>query len=264
MDGGSTDESVEIIKKYEKHLSYWVSEKDRGQPHAINKGFARATGEWLGWLNSDDYYLPGTLSWVAAKSKDCPNAAWVGGAVDFISPEPGIRPQQPGANLLEWLMHEAQFWQMGSFWRRDLMEQVGPLIESMDNSFDWELWCRFAANGLAPFCDARPVACYREHPASKTCARWDRTCANNETILDLYLPRLSARERRLVERRRLDFIATRLKLETERWCEQGMGWRALRNLWTTVLTRPRLLVKRIPYSGSAQACRAVWVRGNGS
>src|SRR5204863_8863247 len=65
MDGGSTDESVEIIKKYERHLAHWESEKDRGQAHAINKGFALATGTIFGWVNSDDFYLPGTLPFVA-------------------------------------------------------------------------------------------------------------------------------------------------------------------------------------------------------
>jgi len=61
IDGGSTDGSVEIIKKYEKYLAYWVSEKDKGQAEAINKGFQKSSGEILAWLNSDDLYLPGTL-----------------------------------------------------------------------------------------------------------------------------------------------------------------------------------------------------------
>jgi len=265
IDGGSSDESVEIIRKYGEYLAYWTSEKDDGQTHAINKGFARATGEWLGWLNSDDVYLPGVLSWLAAKVREAPKVAWVAGAVDFIGPKPGVRLQQPGANLIEWLTHQAEFSQPGAFWKRDVMEGLGPLVESMHYSFDWELWCRFVAHGLMPLCDARPVARFREYPASKSCSRWDRFCAENEAILDRFLSRLSVSERRQAEHCRLDFIATRLTLETKRLCEQGTGWRALHNLWTTVLSRPRLLLtKRIPYRGSAQACKTVWARRTGT
>ncbi|MFZ4612746.1 MAG: glycosyltransferase family 2 protein, partial [Bacteroidia bacterium] len=67
MDGGSNDQTVEIIKKYESKITYWVSEKDKGQADAINKGFARATGDILCWLNSDDYFFDGTLKFVAEK-----------------------------------------------------------------------------------------------------------------------------------------------------------------------------------------------------
>src|SRR5262245_41237730 len=66
IDGGSTDESIDIIRRYEKHLAYWVSESDRGAADAISKGFTRATGEIFAYLNSDDVYLPGTLQTIAA------------------------------------------------------------------------------------------------------------------------------------------------------------------------------------------------------
>ena len=85
IDGGSTDETVAIIKKYEPWLTYWVSEVDRGQPHAINKGIAMATGDILAWINSDDIYLPGLLDKVArfyrsGKNKDF----WHVFAVDYF------------------------------------------------------------------------------------------------------------------------------------------------------------------------------------
>src|SRR5882672_3579012 len=79
IDGGSTDNSVDIIKKYEKHLKYWVSEQDRGQSNAINKGFSHATGDLLAWLNSDDYYMPGALWTLATMAMANPEAsAFVG------------------------------------------------------------------------------------------------------------------------------------------------------------------------------------------
>src|SRR5512147_2254876 len=77
VDGASTDNSFEIIKKYNDRLAYWISEKDSGQAEAINKCFARARGEILGWLNSDDYYLPETISAVVKCFEEYPEAVMI-------------------------------------------------------------------------------------------------------------------------------------------------------------------------------------------
>jgi glycosyltransferase involved in cell wall biosynthesis len=256
LDGGSTDRSVEIIRKYEKFMSFWVSEKDGGQTCAINRGLARATGEWIGWINSDDYYLPGAFSWVERTAQANPSASWLAAAVQFIGPEPGVRPQVPGTNLVEWLTHRAQLSQPGVFWKRELSHRAGPLLETMNYSFDWELWCRFVALGHAPLCDSRPVACFREHAGSKSCSLWDRFCTENIAIIALYRQKLGPDEQKLVDRRKLDLIATRLIHETDRNCRQRRAWRALANIWVTVSKHPRLLIrKRIPYIGSIRALR---------
>lgn len=74
IDGGSTDGSREIIESYSDRLTFWVSEKDRGQVHALNKGFQRATGDWVGWQNSDDFYLPGAFESFAVATQRYPDA----------------------------------------------------------------------------------------------------------------------------------------------------------------------------------------------
>ncbi len=83
IDGGSTDNTVEIIKKYESHLKFWISEKDRGQAHAITKGLHHCTGEIFNWLNSDDYLEPGALRNIASGFKD--GASMVAGKVRSVS-----------------------------------------------------------------------------------------------------------------------------------------------------------------------------------
>jgi glycosyltransferase involved in cell wall biosynthesis len=87
IDGGSTDNSIDIIKKYEKWLTYWVSEEDNGQPNAINKGLERATGEWFNWINSDDLLLPNALKTLIKISEVVSDANWISGARIIIDKE---------------------------------------------------------------------------------------------------------------------------------------------------------------------------------
>jgi glycosyltransferase involved in cell wall biosynthesis len=84
IDGGSTDGSVDLIKKYEHRLAYWVSEMDRGQAHAINKGLERATGDWVAWQNSDDTYYPGAFSQLIKAAQDNCNAKLIIGNMNLI------------------------------------------------------------------------------------------------------------------------------------------------------------------------------------
>src|SRR5579859_2701917 len=85
FDGGSTDGSVEILRRYADQIAYWESEQDRGQSHALNKGFERATGELVGWINSDDYYRPGAFAAAAEAFEANPEAEWVCGACRYLN-----------------------------------------------------------------------------------------------------------------------------------------------------------------------------------
>jgi len=146
IDGGSTDESLEVIKKYEGHFAYWQSQKDDGQSDAINQGFRRATGDIVAWLNSDDQYLPSTLHHVA-------QASMRGGALDHkiyfgncIKLNTDTH-QAKSKDVVHW--HQTRnieltdyIIQPSSFWTRKVWEQVGELDETLDFGMDWDWFIR--------------------------------------------------------------------------------------------------------------------------
>lgn len=144
LDGGSTDDSVEIIRGYAANLRYWASESDRGQAHAINKGFAMARGDVLGWLNSDDTYLPGALSTVGALFAQHPDIDLVYG--DFVYTDVAGRPMRRrhvfSSISYESLLYHDYLGQPALFFRRSLFDKVGPLDESLYYCLDWDLFLR--------------------------------------------------------------------------------------------------------------------------
>lgn len=146
IDGGSTDESVEIIKKYADRLAYWVSEPDRGQSHAINKGFERATGEIFGWLNSDDWYHPGALQAVADVFAANPEAGAVVGAGEMVDEEGNSLVMESYEisvdSLYNWI--DKFFMQPSCFFGCEAWHKCGPLNENIHFAMDLDLWFRIA------------------------------------------------------------------------------------------------------------------------
>jgi glycosyltransferase involved in cell wall biosynthesis len=148
VDGGSTDNSVEVIRRYEQHIAWWVSEKDRGQTHAINKGFARATGDVVNWLCSDDVLLPGALHRVARAYVENPAADVVAGSCRLTYPDPRLnRLDVPSSLSVELLPCMIQIPQQACFYRRSLLKRYPPLDESLHYAMDFELWNYFVASG---------------------------------------------------------------------------------------------------------------------
>ena len=148
VDGSSTDSSVEIIQKYADQLAYWISEKDSGQAEAINKGFSRARGEILAWLNSDDYYLPGTIAAVAQCFQEHPDVVMAYGdmlAVDGNGQ--AINLQKYKQLTLQDLLCFQIIGQPSVFFRRSAFETTGPLETSFHFMLDHHLWIRLAQQG---------------------------------------------------------------------------------------------------------------------
>lgn len=170
MDGGSTDNSVEVIRKYERHLAHWVSEKDGGQGAAINRGFGMATGDILCWLNSDDTYLPGALLHVAARLGAGRPELVFGNCLHVVEGEPVV---VQGSDVRSW--HETRdllltdyIIQPSSFWTREAWRQAGPLDESLVYGFDWEWFVRARKAGVTFTPDDKYLSVYRIHGAHKS------------------------------------------------------------------------------------------------
>lgn len=171
IDGGSTDGTLDILKQYQKFFHYWVSEKDFGQSHAINKGFRQSSGEILCWLNSDDVMKPGTLHAVARQLRTNACPGWLIGASEMI----GTQGQSFGIQRVEQIDHAFFFawsdtvWipQQSTFWNRAMWERVAPVREDLTYAMDVALWLKMIEYAI-PLLTSRVLSCYRFHDDCKT------------------------------------------------------------------------------------------------
>jgi FkbM family methyltransferase len=184
IDGGSTDETLAIIKKYEPWLAHWESTPDRGQSHAINKGMAIATGDIVAWLNSDDIYLPGTLHFVAKQYLE-KRSQWIVGITSVLDTSLNRKSYFiPNINngfwrvekyrSMGWLDFVMTKWsgtalpQPSSFWSRDLFMKVDGLREDLQYAMDHDLTGRMAFHGARPALIPQILAGFRLHDRQKT------------------------------------------------------------------------------------------------
>lgn len=245
MDGGSTDESVEVIKSHAGSIAYWQSEKDNGQSDAINRGFEKATGDIICWLNSDDVYLPGALNAVAHTFASDPTCNWITG--QHIKFGEGLvswhRPLEPPQTKVEWLT-ACPVAQPSTFWRMSLYKKFGPLDDRFHFALDYEYWVRFAFGGETLRYIERPLSGFRLHGDSKTVQSQEKFRAEEETLRAMYIDKLSASERSQLKSRLSKRGAILELAEASRLLQDGDASGARKLVKSTLASQPSLLFSK--------------------
>ena len=174
IDGGSTDGSVDIIRKYASWLSYWTSDPDEGQAHAINKGLMRATGDIVAWVNSDDLYLQRAFAFIACAHRANPHSLLQGKGFISNSDLTELSPVSPAEftlqNMITFWNRSSTIFVPGLFSPASLIREVGFLDQTLGYTFDIDLFCRLLVKASVYYIDS-PLAVFRWHETSKTVAQ---------------------------------------------------------------------------------------------
>jgi glycosyltransferase involved in cell wall biosynthesis len=231
IDGESTDSSVEIIRRYEKDLAFWVSEPDNGQTEAINKGLRRATGEIVTWLNSDDLHFPDTLATIGSALARFQEDVIYG---DYVLITPGGRTFLNRYEIpfhRDIMLYGVNFiGQASAFFRRSLLDRFGFLNENYQYAMDHEFWLRLADGGASFRHIKHFLSKYRYHSESKTVGAREKFCAEMEATRERYgdgsafarrihgyWARLKRQMIKLSYRGRIDFFGGSLNRVWYRW-----------------------------------------------
>lgn len=184
IDGCSIDNSIKIVKKYENRIAYWVSEKDRGQSHAANKGFKRVTGDIIGWLNSDDTYLPQCFEYVVKAFRENPDTEVVyGNFVQTNEENKVLRKRHVFSKFrYETLLFHNYLGQPAIFFKKRVLDKIGYLDESLHYTMDWDFFLRMKRQCKIVHVN-RFLAICRLHSESKTFYQWkDKALEDGHTF----------------------------------------------------------------------------------
>lgn len=245
IDGGSTDDSVEIIQRYKPWLAYWVSEPDQGQVYAIDKGWARSSGIVLAYLNSDDTYLLNAIADAVQALRLNPEVAAICGGE--------LRIDSEGMVILEHLVRSVSLYdllhfkfipQPAVFLRRSAFEEAGGLDLTFQLVFDFELWTRLVRCG-GIHCIPKVLATTRWYPGTKTLSQRSAILSELERVVQKVVEspfgqQISPRERRVI-RARLGYVANYVYLDDA----SKYGWAILSNSLTAIIDWPPIALSLV-------------------
>lgn len=201
LDGGSTDNSVEVIRKYEDKIDFWRSHKDGGQSEAIIEGFERATGDIIAWLNSDDMYEPGALHAVAEAFEKKKDAVFVYGDY-YVIRQDKVRVLKRKVSCDFNVMAYAYLMipQPSSFWKKDAYEKLGGLDPELHYVMDYDLFLKFAkkypAKSIVHL--KKPLSAFRLHPQSKSVSLMSAFVRENKLVVDRIVGAHTEMQRKLL------------------------------------------------------------------
>jgi glycosyltransferase involved in cell wall biosynthesis len=245
IDGGSTDGSVDVIRKYEPWLAHWVSESDRGQTHAVNKGWARATGEILAYINADDSYRSGTIGIAASAFCANPHSGMVYGAATIVD--------EAGSELRSWEATPFDLRTMlavgnvvpqpSVFFSADALKDVGYLSEDWQMIMDYELCIRLGMQYPAT-CIPKTLTRFRSHPESKTRLRFEALAEELTRFITAFEPdHMSAQAWRRLEREAMSRVHYELGLAYVTHGQQQRA-KAFQQLAKSIFLYPPLALRR--------------------
>lgn len=202
IDGGSTDETLDIIRKYAPSIAYWVSERDDGQADAINKGLRKATGDVVTWFGADDVYVDGIFAALEAAWRRVPSAIYAAPVANFYSRGRQTLTRPHGLtleNVVQYWRRRSLWHDPGLFWSRAVIEAVGELDASLHYAFDYDYLARALQQFHVQYVDSL-AAGFRLHRGSKTISQTEQMMAETAAVSQRYWSRLEDVDRKGFER----------------------------------------------------------------
>jgi hypothetical protein len=245
IDGGSSDDSLAIIKKYERWLTYWVSEHDQGQACAINKGLARCTGDIFNWINSDDFLAPDALRQIAM-SFDSNIDAVAGSVMNFDDQGYShlLVQEQLEPTRMVAIEGDAVYQQQGFWLRRERLAQCGGIDESMHYAFDWDMTLRYLYQWPHVAYMPAAVAHFRFHSDSKTCSQPHEWTPEVQRILGRLREKVSDPSLIAACDLRMRYADWWTTVATTQSDSTRSGWARVRSLLSAVWLDPKIRCTR--------------------